>query len=538
MTFSTYAVSEKLASCVTLGLVAIKIPYHRVRLFRRILYWLIGISAVLFFLGEYVLFHQAALPTHPLIWLVIPAMFAFTNLAYLYDMSQNVVFRRSLFDQDCHAYVLVTLMCVVYIGFAVAKYENMPSIRIGIYIVFIALYVFWIARDIWLVSNTEGWERIQHEQNFRFWIGWEVVVLVILVLALAFQLESFDKIFASLLGWIDRTPAIRSEGWVQVIFDLIEYTATQVSAKDLAVALCLFAGACQKYRQSGVRRRYSAENIVPVYEQYIEANKVIGYRVNGRLKNEETERIILDRLQGRIQVLDFGCGNGARLVELKDLLLKLSQKYQRDLFFDAPIGVDAVDLWKSRFARTIKAGFSCDEGKIIFGRNFREKNVRDQLGKVNLVHISNTLYEPEPTAEVVELLKFVPDNAVVVVRGLSPSSYIYPLSLAVCRRGLPPKSAPHMWQATHLSKVVSDCNLHPVSGDSSDVALLSSYSFEVMQIIELDNPVNEDVVKAHVAAVFGLDDSVHLLSDYLRYVKHGGPKRLTNHDLMYFLKKN
>lgn len=406
--------------------------------------------------------------------ILVVAGITLLHLGYLWIVFDMAVMASPVENVMLGKAIPPVLLSIVYMLYGVqsllvnmAYLSLASSIKLAAYLAFILIYLVWAVNDFAKLNKK--------------WIpDWRLALWLVADFVSVFILLTYP------LGWFDG-------------FHLLGYS---VSAKDGAVFLCITVWLIFRVVMHFAKRNsYQAE-----YTKYLAQMRHVRLVGNVPQLNLKSNT--------ELTVVDVGCGDGTRLVQLIDWL-KQSGQLASDVNISAT-GFDRDDTWKDAFESTCR------------GRGIQLKFVEDDVHRLidniksaNIVLLSHVIYDPAFWPTVAGWLKHCNKNAVVVVRGTSARSFFTVINLAHSRRLTRP-TVSHLWYRG-VEYLIRHAGLERMES-----------CCRVKQPYALTD--NGDETATHVLNNLYGEGPAQLAKEYFSELKKEKVQKIPNDDLIIFLK--
>lgn len=511
--------------------VANVMPTFTTRSGRLLLFFLViagGISLV----GSNLLRFEVLAPSHGQLSLshlmdaVLLAVLVFMHIFYMLTVVNENILREVRFPTsrpDFYRRYLTMGLCLAYatpllvylagvfarsiMGSGTPLYSDLgPSGKLSKFIalsLFLMVYVSWlyvdlVERRIIKVSKERAYEHVI--RNINIWITIELFSILLILYGLY-------KLFTSppLCPLPDRSLCLGLlERW-----DVFGNRASLIEEKDVFVALCF----------GFFLARNSLHDSMPPTEAY--PSQYISYMNACRTHRVRTE-IAADCIKklrdffSRGSTLDFGCGDGQRFRQLLRYGLHFSEESVNNL---SVTGVDRNAAWSSHYQ---------------FGSNNQSFEVAVPEGRrYTVVHLSHVLYEPQAVKAALNVIaSHATDDAIIIVRGSSPNTPFYLLSVAIAGNliGYHPH---HHWVELHLARFVELAGLERWAASKKGVSLRHSADMTIAQLLDIQN---EEALAALLGIIFSTG-SREFAREVLGSLKSSGIKQISNDDSIWIFKR-
>jgi len=301
------------------------------------------------------------------------------------------------------------------------------------YLLFLLAYLFWFCRDA--CEYYDKRDNLRRRLEVRIWWASELIAIVFLAVALY---SSKDWSYPRFLE--------RENIWYYLFF-----------GKNGPIIMCLVVyGFLRTLGREWKQSRYKQ-----IYSDYLKHTRALAPAIS--LPSSEKE--------GIKRVLDYGCANGKRLTETLQ---------QLDLLADAKAGkikitgFDSDDSWKDSF----------DERFSHNGDAFQSKEEKLTPNEYDLILFSHLLYGQQAVRQIGNFINRCKGGAYIVVRGASPNSFFFAVSMAFSLRNLSPTKS-HLWINEFLPHLRDEANLEPVNSNGDHHPLLTipqTYKITVQSI--------------------------------------------------------
>jgi SAM-dependent methyltransferase len=406
--------------------------------------------------------------------ILVAAMVTLVHLAYLYIVFSQNLLEKAVENVRVTDLLFPFLLIVVYvlygvhsIAFNMGKPILAHQLELSAYGAFIVLYIAWFLKDY----RSSEW-RDKHVT--AVWCFADLVAIVML--------------FAYAFGaWRD---GVR----------LLNYTVTP---KDMATAMCIVIWlAFRWFAEMLSRTHYRAQ-----YREYLRFNEA------AVIEKNELARVRLEK--SAVSVVDFGCGDGTRLVQLITWM-RADGALRPDATVEV-VGFDRDHTWADDFIKT-----ATDAGINARFIGADRDSFVENLALADIVLLSHVLYELSTVRFLGEALAKVEKHAVVVARGTAASSYFTVVNLAYSRR-FPRPTISHLWQSHGLQSLI-------------DKGLLTKvHQFRVKQPFALNNGGKEAAGNL-LGYLYG-ENAAQLAQEYFLSLVREGGNTISNDDMVVLLRR-
>lgn len=414
------------------------------------------------------------------------------HLSYLYLIFWLLVFREPpdrLYKQKLLFPVVLLVGYLLYFSAAYAGYANTFGQQIPFYYgnriqlqdvlqtltqsVFLLLYTLWLIRDLQELKENRNRRR---QGEIFFWVLVESGACALLLIRVLHE------------------------------FGVVKLSNNQVFLfeKDTAIFACLalfvLIGTFHKLFESGWYRS--------IYENYLRHNNPV------TIHPPSCELL---KVEAGSSLLDFGCGNGARLKEIAAWGL-FSDKIDNESV--NVFGFDRDESWGPAYKDTF------GKRNVKFVTNLSEV----ELGNIRLVCFSHVLYDKKSVHDAIGLLKKCKDGTVVLIRGASPDSFFTLTSMVFSLRLLTPTYS-HCWYKDHLSHIERSASLKRLDagkiGGDTDGEVSQSYKLNGDSILH---------AKELLSFLYGQTAGESAARYFSELVARGNRTEVPNNDIIYLFK--
>lgn len=327
------------------------------------------------------IYYKTMPPNVAIIPLMVSICFALVHGVYLYGLASTTYFGAHPSRRDSLEYMGVMYLSICYvIGFlylisalkiTIFNFDAQVNIKDIEKYAFLSFYFMWFLIDSYKFKNSDSsYERSHHD----FWRKADGIIFIIMALILFL-------------------PDIEKSGKTIFKTDII-------TIKDLAVFVTLLIWLYMKTaRRSKIK---DGKNYVKNYEEYLDSIDVLG---KDKLSSGIIS-IIQKKAKSKINILDFGCGDGKRLeefIEMADI-----DKTQLDIS-----GYDIRMKWKRSWDKRFDSA------------HWLKRNPT-KYSDYDIVHASNVLYQRKTRKRLIK--KFSNSSRkgnILAVRGYEPGTLFY-----------------------------------------------------------------------------------------------------------------
>jgi hypothetical protein len=287
--------------------------------------------------------------------------------------------------------------------------------------------------------------------------------------------------------------------------------------KNFIIVTCIFLWFFLQYFKSRIDKRGYHET----YLQYLSRN-LPGRPIFAKRDNYfDNINLIKDYLSkiNNATIIDFGCGDGKRLIELLELL---GIEPRTDLKI---IGYDSNKKWECFFNEKL-ANYS----NIFFSNKKKLEEYRRGI-QFNIIFSSHTLYYRGAEQGLIKIIKTCSPGTPVIIRGASPNSFFYAVSTAYTLRLLFPTYS-HTWIDNSLNNLINKCKLNRINGKLA----AKRPDFIIQQYIETkDVPIN---VSTDLLGYLYGNTVKALTQEYFYALKSSEVEFIPNDDFVYAFTKS
>lgn len=310
------------------------------------------------------------------------SLIALIHLAYLWLVNDLNVLSKPVERLSLSTdFLLPLLLGLSYVGFALAILSGKSAWSVAALAALMTLYVLWGFKDF--REHQRNITTIRKRQ-LRVWIFIDLVSF--LILAWIF----IDKV------WLRAIPPAAAQ--------LI---------KDGVIAGCLifFIISAKWYKAFAWRDHY--RNIYTDFLSYMPRDITFEWRDDYTLSNEFVR---LQSAESGLRVLDVGCANGQRSLELFGLLGINKER------IGLMVGLEENSDWREPFLATMRANNV--KAEFCHSTEFHRQR-RSESPRFDVIILSHVFYESESDTNLAYLGSVLVDGGIVLVRGYAPTSVFW-----------------------------------------------------------------------------------------------------------------
>jgi hypothetical protein len=361
--------------------------------------------------------------------------------AYLALVVNHSLLHRDICNMSAFSSAMPFFLLAAYVSMPVEFWFFKRSVGISTFAFFI-VYMVWFINGLYKLKkgNSGDTTRSAHTDHFT-WLFVDAVAAIALTVELIGILSHYSTSSSNILQ--DRS----APAWAGL--------GVGLTLKDAAVALSLIS--CIVHTKVASRAR--GEPFPDAMIKYVGALR--RDRDADAHLTEFKSWISHNVISKSINVLDFGCGDSKRSIEvLSELGLQPSQIH---LF-----RYDAIHSW-AEYGPTTRSPRG--HQSVAFDSNIA--SAEKWASSADLIVASHSLYSPKAVMDLCRLVQTSPPGCVVVARGGSPRSYLATLVVYRLFSWLRPFYAA-VWDVHGLSHIESQCKLRRVgiSGSPLQPAIL------------------------------------------------------------------
>lgn len=222
---------------------------------------------------------------------------------------------------------------------------------------------------------------------------------------------------------------------------LLVDAATHVTLKDSILAIGVLAWCIAK----GLAKFYSREEYRNHFDDYVCLHMDSVWKGDMVGLRNYVQEVSSSRT---LRVLDYECGQGARLGEFLDAAVTPGMACD-------VVGFDDDAGWSTRFERRFK---DRRKDRPLESAKFVRSLSSEDLAAIDILHVSHVLYDRRRAEGVARVVQGLREGTLVVVRGLSSDSLLFSTHIQNSSRNLGP-SYDHMWIGTWMKWLVTNHRL-------------------------------------------------------------------------------
>ena len=378
--------------------------------------------------------------------------------------------------------------------------EKLYKQRLTFPIILLFAYLFY-ALEIWaslsLYVSFSQWEQI-----FKF----TSLVLFILLYVIWMFRDFFEYIenrnIISIIWLIGETLSICS-----LIFGLCNKEYEWIASQNTPVIICLFIYVSYKFIYEHIQEQ---ERYKDIYDKYLQYNST---RSNISIKLD------IDKNNHGFNILDFGCGDGSRLLQ------NLLWIHEFPLENSTIVGFDKRKSFRSKFEQRMESS-KAKSVSFVSDINKLEPEV------YNLIIISHVLYEQDVFNTLFAILNRCKNGTIIFFRGASPSSFFVSMSFAgsnTLSMFSRKKNRCHLWYSIWLDEISTLVHLKRFNES------IESYKpdYIIKQDYEISNKEAVEYIGILLRKLY-TGTFVRRSEDYFNALqKYSGVKTISNDDLIY-----
>jgi len=335
-------------------------------------------------------------------------------------------------------------------------------------LLFVLLYILWMLRDIFEYKE-------EKKPISIYWIIGEFVSLILLVIGIYNEVtgNSNNSFWTSLNG--------------PIIICLVVYFFYRISDE-------LF---------------HDQRSYKDLYDSYLKYNITAPLSIDLNLSNHN-----------QLKILDFGCGDGNRLVDILSWIKDLDK---------TKISITGCDSRKC-FNSTFTDNMTKHQYTNNFVSNFKKINPAEY----DIIILSHVLYEQSIANLILKFLKKCKRDTIILFRGASPKSFFVSTSFAgsnTISLFTLKRNRSHLWYSIWLDKIKDDAGLVRRNSTSTlaDYTVEQIYNTEENNAIETANLLLKKLYRGALA---------NRTDDYFKALKtYAGIDKIPNNDLIYIYLK-
>lgn len=247
-----------------------------------------------------------------------------------------------------------------------------------------------------------------------------------------------------------------------------------------------------------------------IYDKYLSYNKILNEPILNIPFPDDT-----------INILDFGCGDGRRLLENLSWIKNLPNEDKINIY-----GYDKRKCFKSPFEDKLEDSYKNSK----FISNLKEINPND----LQLIILSHVLYEQAIVEEVSAFLKKCKKDTIVYFRGASPNSFFVSTSFAgsnsinVFSRK---KNRSHLWYSIWLEDIIKYVGLSHLIQDEKEMVFIVKQNYNIHSKEGIENA--SELLKRLYSGELALRSDTY----FNALKKYANVNQIANDDLIYIYTK-